>query len=130
MKNRLRTGDHYFVAFPPHLLDQDCDLHFATCIDLKHARGFCVIYLERNVATCFASQAFANMSRGYVFPLAASKGRVIDKNVHPNRGRIDVDELKRRPFFDVGECFANVNLIETCKTNDLASGRVLYFHLL
>src|SRR5437867_3462941 len=84
----------------------------------------------QNIATGLASQAFANMSRGYVFSLPSSKGRVIDKNVHTNRGRIDVHELKRRAFFEFRECFADVNLIETGETNNLASRRVLYFHLL
>ena len=130
VKNHLRTRDHYFVAFPPHLLDQDCDLHFATRIDLESAGCFCVIYLERNVGTGLASQAFANMSGGYVFSFATSKGRVIDQNSHADRGRIDVHELKRRPFFEVSECFADVNLFETGETDDVASAGVLYFDLL
>ena len=130
VKNRLRTRDHYFVTFPSHLLDQDRDLHLATGIDLKHARCFCIIYLERNVATGFASQAFAKMSRGYEFSLTAGKRRVVHKNVHANRRRIDVHELKRRPFFTICEGFADINFLETGQPNDLASGRVFYFHLL
>ena len=40
MKNHVGTRDHYFVAFAPHLLDQDRYLHFAARIDLKCAGCF------------------------------------------------------------------------------------------
>jgi len=40
MKNYLGTGYHQFVAFAPHFLDQNRDLHFAARIDLKCAGCF------------------------------------------------------------------------------------------
>ena len=49
--------------------------------------------------------------------------------MHANRRRIDIHELKRRPFFAVGEGFADVNFLETGQSDDVAGGRVFYFHL-
>src|SRR5207244_137146 len=46
------------------------------------------------------------------------------------RRRIDIHELKRHTFFAVDKSFADVNFLETSEANDVAGGRVLYFHLL
>src|SRR4029077_14697030 len=58
------------------------------------------------------------------------KRRIVYQNVHPNRGRIDIHKLKRRPFFAVCQGFADINFLETGQSNDVAGGRVSYFHLL
>src|SRR5207249_10303047 len=70
------------------------------------------------------------MTRGNKFSFAPGKRRIVDQNVHANRRRIDIYELKRRTFFAISKSFANVNFLETSKANDVAAGRVLYFDLL
>ena len=130
VKNHLGTRDHDFVAFAPHLLDQDCDLHLAAGIDLKCAGGFGIVDLERNVAARFANKPLANMPRGDKFSFAPGKRRIVHQDAHANRGRIDIHELKRRPLFAVGQCFADVNFFETGQPDDVAGGGVFYFHLL
>src|SRR5437773_8594641 len=70
------------------------------------------------------------MPRGNKFSVATGKRRIVDQNVHANRRRIDIHELKRRPFFAISKSFADVNLLETSEPNDVAGGRVLNFHLL
>src|SRR5438067_13537061 len=70
------------------------------------------------------------MPRRNKFSVAAGKRRIVNQNVHANRRRIDIHELKQRTFFAVSKSFADVNFLETSEANDVASGRVLYFHLL
>src|SRR5206468_12602125 len=70
------------------------------------------------------------MPRGNKFSIAAGKRRIVNQNLHANRRRIDIHELKRRTFFAVSKSFADVNFLETSEANDVAGGRVLYFHLL
>src|SRR6266700_6252530 len=130
MKNYLGTRHHHFVAFAPHLLDQDRDLHFTARIDLKYAGRFRIVDLEGNIAASFANQALANMPCRHEFSFATGKRRIIDKNVHPNSRWIDIHELKWRSFLAISQRFADVNFLETGHPNNVASGRVLYFNLL
>src|SRR5213595_1873305 len=69
------------------------------------------------------------MPRRNKFSVATGKRRIVDQNVHANRRRIDIHELKRRTFFAVSKSFADVNFFETSEA-DVAGGRVFYFHLL
>src|SRR5437870_8664465 len=130
MENHLRTRDHDFIAFASHLLDQDRDLHFAARIDLKRPRSFRVVDLERNVAARFANKALANITRSHKFSFAPGKRRIVYQNLHANRRRIDIHKLKRRPFFAICQGVADINFLETGQSNDVAGGRVFYFHLL
>src|SRR5207248_9880437 len=70
------------------------------------------------------------MPRRNKFSVAAGKRRIVDQNVHANRRRIDIHKLKRHTFFAVSKSFADVNFLETSEADDVAGGRVLYFHLL
>ena len=126
----LGTGYHHFVAFPPHLLDEDGDLHFATRIDLKRAACFRVAHLERDIAARFPNQALPDMPCRHEFSFAPGKRRIIDQNVHPNRRWIDIHELKWRSFLAIGQRFADVNFLEPGQPNNVASGRMFDFHLL
>src|SRR5206468_9745724 len=54
----------------------------------------------------------------------------VNQNVHANRRRVDIDKLKRCPFFAVGEGFADINFLESGEPNNIARGCVLYFDLL
>jgi hypothetical protein len=72
VKNHLGTRDHFFVAFAPHLLDENCYLHFAARIDLKCAGRFRVIDLEGNIAARFANKPLANMPCRKKFSFATS----------------------------------------------------------
>src|SRR5437762_609482 len=130
MENHLRTRDHHFVAFASHLLDEDRDLHFAARIDLKCASCFRVVDLQRDIAARFANKSLTKMTCRDKFSFPAGKRRIVYQNVHANRWRIDIHELKQRTFFAVSKSFADVNFLETSEANDVAGGRVLYFHLL
>src|SRR5205809_2117455 len=70
------------------------------------------------------------MPRRNKFSVATGKRRIVNQNVHANRRRIDIHELKRRTFFAVSKSFADVNFLETSEANDVAGGRMFYFHLL
>src|SRR5207237_5834186 len=70
------------------------------------------------------------MPRRNKFSVAAGKRRIVNQNVHANRRRIDIHELKRHTFFAVDKSFADVNSLETSEANAVAGGRVLYFQLL
>ena len=74
LEDDFRPGNHYFVAFAAHLLDEDGDLHFAARVDFKSAGGFGVVDLERNVAAGFADEPLAHMARGDEFSIATGKG--------------------------------------------------------
>src|ERR1700737_4085950 len=64
------------------------------------------------------------------FPVATGKSRAIHQNAHPDRGRIDVDEFKRRALFPFGKRFAHEKFFEAGKVNDVAGGRLLDLDLL
>src|SRR6266478_5904239 len=64
------------------------------------------------------------------FSLAPGKRRIVDKNVHPNRGWIDVHELKRRSFLAIDQSFADVNFLKAGESNNFAGGRMFDFDLL
>src|SRR6266480_6302673 len=113
MKNDLGTRDHYFVAFAPHLFDQDRDLHFATGIDLKCASGFGIGDLKRNVASRFPNESLANVARSHEFSFSPSKWGIIHENSHADCRRIDIDKLKRLSILGIGECFTDINSFKT-----------------
>ena len=125
LENDFGTRDHDFVAFAPHLLDQDRDLHFATGIDFKSAGDFGVVDLERDVAACFADQPLAHMAGGDKLSFASGEGRIVHQNPHPDRRRIDIDELKRRALFAIGQRLADVDFFEAGQTDDVAGAGVL-----
>jgi hypothetical protein len=91
------------------LLDQDGDLHFAARIDLEGPRHFRVVHLKGNVSSRFAHEALTHVSGSYKFSFPAGEGRIIHQNTHPDRRRIDVNELQGRPFLAVGQGFTDVN---------------------
>src|SRR5437667_956989 len=70
------------------------------------------------------------MSCRHKFSFAPGKRRIVYQNLHANRRRIDIHKLKRRPFFAICQGFADINFLETGQANDVAGGRVFYFHLL
>src|SRR5262245_17022698 len=102
IKNHFGPRDHQFVAFAPHLLHQDGDLHFAARINLKRARSVSVVDLKGNVTARFPKQTFRKMPRSHKFSVAAGKWRVVNENAHANCWRIDIDELKWRAFLAIG----------------------------
>src|ERR1044071_4435242 len=130
MKNYFRPRDHEFVAFAPHLFHQDSDLHFTSRTDLERSCRFSVPHLQRNVPSRLANQAFANMACSHKFSVAPCEGRIIDENLHANGGRIDIDELKRRAFLGVGQCFADINLLKPGDADNVTCPRLLYLNLL
>src|SRR5207249_3592638 len=78
----------------------------------------------------FANKALPKIPCRHKFSFSSGKRGIVDQNVHANRRRIDIHKLKRRPFFAVCEGFADINFLETGEPNDVAGGRVFYFHLL
>ena len=112
MKNNFRTRDHDFVTFAPHLFDEDRDLHFAAGVDLESARDFRVFHLERDVGSGLADEPLADVPRCHKFSFAAREGRIVYQDPHPDRGRIDIDKLKRRMLFAIGQRLADVNFFE------------------
>src|SRR6266849_4640575 len=116
MKNDLGSRDHHFVALAPHLLDQDGDLHLATSMNFKCPPGF-------------PNEPIANMSRRHKFPLASGKRRIVHQDAHSNRWRIDIDKLKRRALFSIGQRFTNISVFKSGQAHNFASARFLGFDL-
>src|SRR5207244_8636973 len=129
MKNDLGSRDHHFVALAPHLLDQDGDLHLATSMNFKCPRRLRVVELKRNVTAGFPDEPIANMSRRHEFRLASGKRGIIHQNAHSNRRRIDIDKLKRRALFSVGQCFTDISVFKSGQAHDFARARFLGFDL-
>src|SRR5206468_10386213 len=78
----------------------------------------------------FANKPLAKMARGHKFSFATRKRRIVDKNVHPDRRRIDVHELKRRAVLVVSEGFADINFLATGEPNNIAGGCMFDLDLL
>src|SRR5713101_5960748 len=129
MKNDLGSRDHHFVALAPHLLNQDGDLHLATSMNFKCPRRFRVVDLKRNVPPGFPNEPIANMSRRHKFPLASGKRRIVHQDAHSNRWRIDIDKLKRRALFSIGQRFTDISVFKSGKAHNFAGARFLGFDL-
>src|SRR5205814_7977913 len=121
--------DHDFITFAPHLFDEDGDLHFASRIDLEGTGHFRVFHLKRNIAAGLADEALTNVPRGHKLSFASGERRIVHQNPHPDRGRIDVDELKWRMFFPIGQGLADVNFLEPSQANDIADAGMLQLDL-
>ena len=130
MKNDFRTRNHDLVAFPPHLLNQDRDLHFTARVNFKCAGRVRVVYLQRNVPSSLTHESLLNVSRRDEFSFPTGKWRIVHQNSHPDGGRIDVDKLERDPLLAVRQRFPDVNVVETGEPDNLAGARVLRFDLL
>src|ERR1041384_640555 len=59
------------------------------------------------------------MTRRDKFSFTAGKWRIVYQNPHPNRGRIDIYELKWLSIFGIGQCLADPNLLEACQTDNV-----------
>src|SRR6266853_29363 len=129
MKNDLGSRDHHFVALASHLLDQDGDLHIAASMNFKCPCRFRVVELKRNVTTGFPDEPIANMSRRHEFPLASGKRGIIHQKAYSNRRRIDIDKLKRRALFSIGQCFTDISVFKSGQAHDFASAGLLGFDL-
>ena len=90
--NDLGTGDHDLEAFAAHLLDENGDLHFAAGADFKHAGHVGIGEQNADVGAGFAHEAVADVARGEEFSFASGERRIVDDELHLDRGRIDVDE--------------------------------------
>ena len=130
LENHFRSRNHHFVAFAPHLLDEDRDLHFAAGVDLESAGRLGVVDLERDVAARLADQSLAHVARGDELSFASGEGRIVDQNPHPDRRRIDIDELQRRTLLAIGQRLADVNFFKASQTDDIAGAGVLRLDLL
>src|SRR5205814_6091510 len=83
----------------------------------------------RNVTAGFPDEPIANMSRSHKFPVASSKRGIVYQNAHSNRRRIDIDKLKRRGLFSVGQRFTDISVFKSGQAHDFASARLLGFDL-
>src|SRR6266403_2235351 len=129
MKNDLGSRDHHFVALASHLLDQDGDLHIAASMNFKCPRRFRVVELKRNVTARFPDETIANLSRRHKFPVASGKRRIVYQNAHSNRRRIDIDKLKRRALFSIGQLFTDISVFKSGQAHNFASAGLLGFNL-
>ena len=118
------------MAFAAHLLDEDGDLHFSTCLDLEMTGNIRVGDLERDVCAGLAEETLAHLARGEQCALATSKRAVVDANLHRDRGRIDVHERQALALFAVGERFADEYILKACDADDVASFRLGDFDFL
>ena len=95
LEDDLRPGDENLEAFAAHLFDEDRDLHFAAGLDLEMAGGFGLGDLERHVGARFTNEPLSDLARGDQLAFAAGERRIVDADLHRDRGRIDLHKGKR-----------------------------------
>jgi hypothetical protein len=52
------------------------------------------------------------MSCSHELSFASREWRIVDQDMHANRWRIDIYELKRRAILAIGQRFADVNVLK------------------
>src|ERR1700730_11635024 len=125
VKNDFRARDQEFESFAPHLFDENRNLHLASSAQREYPGGVCLDELQRNIRPTLPNQALLDMPGSQQLAFAPSQRRVVHEEVHLYRRGIDIDELEGRSLFEIGQLFANGNLFEAAKADDIPSTGVL-----
>ena len=129
VENDLGAGDHDLEAFAAHLLDENRDLHFAAGADFEHAGRVGIGEHDADVGAGFADEAVADVARGEELAFASGERRVVDDELHLDRGRIDVDEGNGFALLGIGERFADEDVLEAGEADDVARAGLVDFDL-
>jgi hypothetical protein len=118
--NDLGARDHDLKALAAHLLDENGDLHFTAGADFEDAGAVGIGQDDADVGAGFAHEAVADMARGEEFSFAAGQRRVVDDELHLDRGRIDVDEGHGFALLGIGEGFTDEDVFKPGEADDVA----------
>src|SRR5215467_7664193 len=105
------------MAFSPHLLDQDGDLHFPTATDIENVWSIRLRNAQGNVRADLFHQPLPDMASGDEFAIRACQRPVVHGKLHLNRWRIDRDEWQRLAIHTVGDRLADEYFLKTCNTD-------------
>src|SRR6185369_1238640 len=108
------------MAFAPHLLDQDRDLHFASAADVKDIRGIGLLDPQRHVGTDLFDQTFPDMAGRHKLAVNACQGAIVYGELHLNRGWIDGHEGQGSTVFGIRDRFPNENVLKAGNADDVA----------
>ena len=120
VENNFGTRNENFVALPPHLFDQDGDLHFTTSTHFKDVRRVGVGYAEGDVGTNLFQQTLADVARGDELALLPGQRSVVDGKLHFDCRRINRHKWERLTIHRVGDRFPNENVLKAGHADDVA----------
>src|SRR5262249_8992941 len=107
------------IAFAPHLLDQDGNLHFSASAHVKNVRSVGLLDPQGDVGPNFLDQTLPNMSSRNQLAIDPSQRTVVDRELHLNRWRIDRHERKRCPLLRIGDRFADKHVLKTSESHHI-----------
>ena len=118
--NHLGAGDEHLVVLAAHLLHQNGNLHGAAGGYAEHAGQVGILHLDGDIRAHLAHQAVTDHTAGHVFAIAATQRTIVDAELHLYGGGLDSHEGKGLTFRVGGEGLADVDVLETGKTDDVA----------
>ena len=112
LEQNARAADGKLEAFAAHGFDQDAELQFAAARDFKGVLVFGFRNADRDIAFDFAHQTVADDAAGDLVAFGAGQRRVVDRESHRNRRRIDRARDDRRGYGEIAQRIGNRCLAE------------------
>ena len=117
-----RSRNAQFIAFSPHIFNQNGEVHFASAGNPKGIRAIGFGYTQRNVPQQFPHQTVTQLTRGYKFPLLTSKRAVVDTECHFYGRFTDFCERERFKAIRSTNGIADGNIGNAADPNNIADG--------
>ena len=128
MEHHARLRDSQLVAFAAHVLEQDGQVQFAATHHFEDAVFVGVAHLECDVRLQLAVEPVADLPAGDELAFATRERRVVDAEVHGQRGLVDLQHRQRQWLFDAGQRHADADAFDAVDQHDVARagfGRLL-----
>ena len=121
----VRGRDLQLVAFPPHGLDQDGQVHLAAAHDPERVGGGGVLHPQGHVLEQLAVEPVADLTAGDVLAFAAGQGAVVDREGHLHGGVVDLDKGQGLHLGGVAQGVADGDVGQAREGHDVAGGDVV-----
>jgi hypothetical protein len=122
LQHHARPGHCKFIAFAPHVLEQDGEMQLAATKDRKHVGIRGVLDPERHVGQQLAREPLAQVAAGDVLPVAPGQRRSIDLELHRQRRLIDRDQRQGLRSVDRGQRRPDGKIVDPGDQHDVAGG--------
>ena len=117
------AGDLELEALAAHHLDQDRELQLAAAQHFHLLRRVGRLDLDRHVAEQLAIEPVLDLPRGHELPFAPRHRRGVDAEDHRHGRLVDRRRRHRQAMLDVGDGFADGDVLDAGQTDDVAGQR-------
>ena len=124
-QQHARAADRELEALAPHGLDQHGELQLAAAGDLEGVAAGRRGDPDRDVALGLAPQPLGDHARADLAALLAGERRIVDREGHRERRRVDRLRRQRRLDAEIAERVGDGRAIEARERHDVAGRRLL-----